>query len=110
MLTERTPGTMVEWETRAEANESVDRVKRRWQIADVLRGTSGMTASEISHEMHRRGWVPTPERNFAAPRLTEMMHDGIVEAYAKKPDPWTGKNVAVYRLRGGTVYELWSDW
>ena len=49
--------------------------------------------------MHEKGYIPTTERNFAAPRLTEMSRDGIVEPVGKKKCKYTGRMVAVYSLR-----------
>lgn len=83
--------------TRQEANESVDREKRYRQILQIL--TKPMTAKEIAVEMYRRGLVPSAERNYAAPRLTEMSKKGIVEPVGKKICGYTGKTVAVYARR-----------
>ena len=49
--------------------------------------------------MARRGQIPTNERNFTAPRLTEMSVNGMVEPIGKKICEWTGKKVAVYQIR-----------
>jgi len=49
--------------------------------------------------MCEKGYIPTSERNFTAPRLTEMSQNGIVEPYATKKCEYTGKTVSVYRLR-----------
>ena len=99
-MIERRPGEYVPFDTRAEANETVDREKRYTQIIDVLRGNK-MTAKEIAVEMHKRGMIPTSERNFTAPRLTELSQRGIVEPVGKTRCKYTGKTVAVYAFRGG---------
>ena len=31
-----------------------------------------MTAKEIAVEMYKKGYIPSDERNFTAPRLTEL--------------------------------------
>ena len=36
-----------------------------------------MTAKEISNEMYLRGYIPTNERNFTSPRITELLIKGV---------------------------------
>ena len=88
---------MITDETKAEANETVDRQKRYRQIVECLKD-GNMTAKECAVEMSRRRYIPTSERNFTAPRLTELSKKGIVEPIGKKKCVYTGKTVAVYRL------------
>ena len=88
-------------ETRAEAHEQVDKALRYKQILEIL--TEPMTAKEVAVEMHRRGFIPTTERNFSAPRLTEMQKDGKVEIIGKKKCEYTGKNVSVYARRNANA-------
>lgn len=96
MLGEYTP-----FETRAESNESVNKEKRYKQILGILEGSGsdGMTAKEVAVEMHRRNYTPSAERNFSAPRLTELQKAGKVEAIGKTKCRYTGKTVAVYVIR-----------
>ena len=84
-------------ETRAEAHESVDKALRYKQILECL--TVPLTAKEVAVVMHEKGYIPTSERNFAAPRLTEMQKDGIVEIIGKKKCQYTHKSVSVYARR-----------
>lgn len=95
------PGTNPTLETRHEANESVDKKKRYAQIIEILYGGKEMTAKEIAVEMCQRGYIPTSERNFTAPRLTELSQNGIVEPCGKQKCTYTGKTVAVYKLIEG---------
>ena len=95
----RRVGQMPTLETRSEANETVDKITRYKQIIQILYGGKEMTAKEIAVEMCNRGHIPTSERNFTAPRLTELSRKGIVEPIGKQRCIYTGKNVAVYRLR-----------
>jgi len=89
-------------ETRAEAEEKVDKKKRYHQIIQILsESKEGMTAKEIAVEMERRGWTPTSERNFVSPRLTEMMKLGIVDCIGKKKCQYTDVMVGVFKLREG---------
>lgn len=89
---------MITEETRREANETVDKSIRYQQIRKILSWIGSGTAKEIAVAMNQNGWTPTPERNFSAPRLTEMEEKGIVEIVGKKHCGYTGKLVAVYRL------------
>lgn len=95
----RKAGEMTTLETRAEAEEKVDKQKRYRQILECLNETGEMTAKEIAVKMFTKGYIPTTERNYAAPRLSEMSKQGIVEPIGKKKCVYTGKTVAVYAIR-----------
>ena len=58
-----------------------------------------MTAKEIAVEMFELGMIASTERNYTAPRLTELEKMGYVEVIGKKKCEWTGKMVAVYRRK-----------
>lgn len=85
-------------ENRRESYESLDKQKRYIQILEVL-GKNKMTAKEIAVEMFTRGMIPNSERNFTAPRLTELSYEGIVEPIGKKKCEYTGKTVSVFQVR-----------
>ena len=97
-MIERRTGECPNIEARAQANETVNRRERYKQIKRILRGRN-MTAKEIAVEMHANGYTPTDERNFSAPRLTEMLKIGDVEIVGKERCRYTGKTVSVYALR-----------
>lgn len=97
-IIKRRPGEYTPLDTRGEANETVDKAKRYKQILEVLEGKQ-LTAKEIAVEMLHRGFIPTSERNFTAPRLTELTHNGVVEPIGKKKCQYTNKTVAVYAIR-----------
>lgn len=85
---------MIEQETRIDSLHKVDRKRRCFQIREVLKNSKdGMTAKEISKAL---GF---PERNYAAPRLTEMKDRGEVETVDKRYDKETDRQVAVYKLK-----------
>ncbi len=98
-MIERRVGEIPTLETRSEAYETVDKKKRYAQITEILAGGKEMTAKEIAVEMCNRGYIPTSERNFTAPRLTELSKEGKVEPIGKQRCTYTGKTVAVYKLR-----------
>lgn len=95
-MQERLPGENTTLETRVETEETIDKKIRYNQILEILDGKE-MTAKEIANEMWKRGMIPNNERNFTAPRLTELSIKGIVEPIGKKKCFWTNKNVSVYR-------------
>ena len=97
-------GEMPTLETRAEAHETVDKKKRYAQIKECLIeakriNLAGLTAKECAVMMCQKGYIPTSERNFVSPRLTEMAQDGVVEPIGKTTCGYTGKKVTVWVLR-----------
>lgn len=77
-----------------------DRKKRRREIISVLSEfPNGLTAKEISVLMCIKGFIPASERNFVAPRLSEMKKEKIIEFIGKKRCKYTGKTVSVYALK-----------
>lgn len=67
------------------------------QILDRL-NCGDKTAKEIAVELYELGLIPSTERNYTAPRLTELMEMGYVETINRKKCKYTGKTVAVYRI------------
>ena len=86
-------------ETRAEANETVDRQKRYRQILECLEERGPSTAKQIAVWLCMTGQIPTSERNYTSPRLTELCRKGMVEPIGKTTCTYTGKTVTVYGLR-----------
>lgn len=101
MIEYRKAGEITTFDTRHEANETIDKEKRYKQIINILIGGKEMTAKEIAVELWNKGYIPIPERNFTSPRLTELSQRGIVEPIGKVKCEYTGKTVAVYKLREG---------
>ena len=84
------------------------------QILDrLLKGEK--TAKEIAVELFELKLIPSTERNYTAPRLTELEKMGLVKSTNKKKCQYTGKKVAIYeitqegimrcRKRGNESYE-----
>lgn len=67
------------------------------QILDRLL-TGIKTAKEIAVELYELGIIPSAERNYTAPRLTELEKIGLVQVINKKKCYYTGKMVAVYQI------------
>ena len=87
--------------TRRKSNIQVDRALRCKQILEILReaGAEGLTAKECAVEMTRRGYTPSSERNYTAPRLTELCRIDVVKVVGKKRCTYTGKTVAVFAVK-----------
>lgn len=85
-------------EARAESNETVNRERRYAQIIECLTERGPSTAKEIAVWMQLEGLIPTSERNYASPRLTEMCEKGITEPVGKTKCWYTGRTVTVYDL------------
>lgn len=62
----------------------------------LSRMDSPKTAKEIAVELFELGYIPSTERNYVSPRLTELEKKGVVKATSKKKCKYTGKTVAVY--------------
>lgn len=86
-------------ETRRQSYDGIlpERGKRCRIILEVL-GDREMTVEEITDELVESGKLKYYDRNFVAPRLTELKDEGVVEVIGKKPSRRTGKNIAVWAI------------
>ena len=87
--------------TRTTRRESYDAVipktaARRRLVLDTLGGRQ-MTASEIVAELVQAGEIPYYDRNYVAPRLTELKADGLIETVGRRRSGRSGKMEAVWR-------------
>ncbi len=84
-------------ETRRESYETVKPTtsQRRALILEIL-GDKEMTANEIAEELFKRGYTPFYERNFAAPRLTELKADERVKVIGKRLCAKTNRMIAIW--------------
>ena len=98
MIEYRRLGEIPTLETRRISYDSIDNKTKYKQIFEILKGGKELTAKEIAVEMCRRGYIPTSERNFTAPRLTEPSQKGVVEPVGTKKCSYTGRPVSVYKL------------
>lgn len=85
-------------ETRRESYEKLESTSLRQNILDTLSNGVSLTAKDIAVILHDRHLIPYPVRQAVAPRLTELVEEGLVEAWDKAFDIETGRTVAVYRL------------
>lgn len=73
-------------ETRRESYGAAkqDAAARRRVILEILTERGQLTAREVAAELYRRGITPSDERNYSAPRLTELKAAGQVEVTGKR--------------------------
>ena len=72
-----------------------DKTKIRY-IQILNRLDEPKTAKELAVELFELGYIPSTERNYTAPRLTELEKMRFVKAIDKKKCEYTGKTVAIY--------------
>ncbi len=89
---------MITKETRKESLNATDKTKRYAEIKEVLsREKDGLTAREIANRLGSN------ERNYTAPRCTELVDMGQLEVIGKRYDAITNRNVAVYKLKSQKI-------
>ena len=89
---------MITIETRQLSFEDI-KEKRQMRYEQILdRLEKPKTAKEIAVELYELGLIPSTERNYTAPRLTELEKIGKVKAIGKKKCEYTGKQVAIYEV------------
>lgn len=85
-------------ETRRESYEAVlPKVKDRCTLILETLGTREMTVSEITDELVEAGQIPYFNRNYVAPRLTELKDMGIVETCGRRASTRSNATEAVWR-------------
>lgn len=93
-------GTNPMAECRRDSHETIDKNKRYRQIRAILkRHKKGLTAKEVAVYMFRKGLTDSEDRNYASPRITELVEKGEIEPIGKTTCKWTGKTVTVFALR-----------
>lgn len=90
-------------DTKVESYKKVDTNKRRSQIIEVLKKyPKGLSAKEVAIELYKNGEIPTSERNFTAPRITELIALGKVEVAGLTWDELTQRNVRTFKIKEAT--------
>ena len=85
-------------ETRRESYEAVlPKVKDRARLILETLGDKEMTVSEITEELVNSGKIPYFNRNYVAPRLTELKDMGIVETCGRRKATRSDATEAVWR-------------
>ena len=85
-------------ETRRESYEAVlPKVKDRARMILETLGDKEMTVSEITEELVNEGKIPYFNRNYVAPRLTELKDMGVVNTCGRKKATRSSSTEAVWR-------------
>ena len=85
-------------QTRREAYEAVQpKIGKRAQLILDTLGNGEATVSEITATLYNAGAIPYYNRNFVAPRLTELKEQGLVETCGRREALYTGTTEAVWR-------------
>ena len=74
-----------------------DKTKIRY-IQILNRLNRPKTAKQLAVELFELGFIPSTERNYTAPRLTELEKMGYVKVTNKVKCEYTGKTVAMYEI------------
>lgn len=89
--------------TRATRKESysavLPKVNERYRLILETLGTKEMTVSEITDELVNEGVLPYFNRNYVAPRLTELKGMGVVETCGRRPSTKSKATEAVWRRK-----------
>jgi hypothetical protein len=75
------------------------KVNERCRLILATLGNREMTVSEIADELVAKGEIPYFNRNFVAPRLTEMKDMDIVETCGRRKSTRSGATEAVWRRK-----------
>ena len=87
-------------ETRRESYDAIlPKVKERARLILETLGTKEMTVSEITEELVNTGKIPYFNRNYVAPRLTELKDMGIVETCGRRKATRSDATEAVWRRK-----------
>ena len=87
-------------ETRRASYDAVlPKVTERCRLILNTLGTREMTVSEITDELVDKGTIPYFNRNYVAPRLTELKEMGVVETCGRRQSTRSSANEAVWRRK-----------
>lgn len=86
------------------------KTKRKIRYQQILERliTKPQTAKEIAIELFELGIIPSTERNYTAPRLTELADMGLVRVIDKKICEHTGKKVAIYEITVEGIEQMYG--
>ena len=85
-------------ETRRESYDAIlPKVKERARLVLETLGGRSMTVSEITEELVAAKKIPYFNRNYVAPRLTELKDMGIVETCGRRKATRSDATEAVWR-------------
>ena len=86
--------------TRKASYEAVlPKVNERSRLILEVLGARAMTVSEITDELVAAGTLPYFNRNYVAPRLTELKDMGVVETCGRRKSTRSPATEAVWRRK-----------
>lgn len=89
-------------ETRRASYEAVlPKVNERCRLILETLGSEEMTVSEITDRLVASGRLPFFNRNYVAPRLTELKSMGVVETCGRRKATHSNATEAVWKRKGG---------
>lgn len=84
-------------ETRRKSYDAIlPKVKKRSRLILETLGDRSMTASEITEELVAAGRIPYFNRNYVAPRLTELKEMGILKTVGRRKATRSNATEAVW--------------
>lgn len=87
-------------ETRRASYDAVlPKVNERCRLILKTLGAREMTVSEITDELVEEGTIPYFNRNYVAPRLTELKEMGVVETCGRRQSTRSTATEAVWRRK-----------
>ena len=85
-------------ETRRESYEAIlPKANERCKLVLKTLGSKAMTVSEITDELVKEGRLPYFNRNFVAPRMTELKELGVVQTCGRRKATHSNATEAVWR-------------
>ena len=86
-------------ETRRESYVKTEKENLKAKIISILKQhKTSLSASEIADLMYSEKHIAYPMRQAVAPRLTELVADGLLKVDGKAYDMVTQRKVATYKL------------
>ena len=87
-------------ETRRASYEAVlPKVTERRRLILATLGSREMTVSEITDELVEKGLLPYYNRNYVAPRLSELKKKDVVETCGRRKSTRSSATEAVWRRK-----------
>lgn len=84
---------------RASYDAILPKVNERSRLILKTLGNREMTVSEIADKLVADGTIPYFNRNYVAPRLTELKDMGVVETCGRRPSTRSAATEAVWRRK-----------
>lgn len=84
---------------RASYDAVIPKAKERSRLILETLGSRSMTVSEITDELVKVGRIPYYNRNYVAPRLSELKDMGVVETCGRRRSTHSTATEAVWRRK-----------